>query len=189
MIVISRLLFAATLIALTGCAATPPRYVVPRTDPGDRIAIGFRTVEVRRVTLPSYAALSEILVESEDGSVVEAGSGVWADEPDRAITLELTRALGQITRAKIASEPWPFDAYPQARVEVRIEDMLARRDGQFVLSGQYFVAALDGSARDRAKLFDITAPIATDGGTSAIARARGETVQALAREIARSGLR
>ena len=144
---------------------------------------------VRRVTLPSYASLSEIFVEGEDGAVVEAKSAIWADEPDRAITLELTRALGQITGAKIASEPWPFDAFPQARVEVRIEDMLARRDGQFVLSGQYFVAALDGSSRDRAKLFNITAPIASDGGAPAIAQARGETVLSLAREIAKSGLR
>ena len=184
-----RLFLAITLVALAGCASTPPRYVVPKAEPGERIGIGFRTVEVRRVTLPSYASLSEIFVEGEDGSVVEAKSAIWADEPDRAITLELTRALGQITGAKVASEPWPFDALPQVRVEVRIEDMLARRDGQFVLSGQYFVAALDGSSRDRAKLFDIAAPIAEEGGAAAIARARGETVQALAREIARSGLR
>ena len=189
MTVILRLLFAATVFALVGCAASPPRYVVPRTDPGERIGIGFRTVEVRRVTLPSYAALSEILVEGEDGSVVQSGAAIWADEPDRAITLELTRALGQITGARVASEPWPFDAYPQARVEVRVEELLARRDGQFVLSGQYFVAAQDGSSRDRSKLFLITAPIAAEGGAPAIARARGETVQELAREIARSGLR
>ncbi len=185
----SQLILIATLVMVVGCAATPPRYVVPRAASAERIGIGFRTVEVRRVTLPSYASLSEIFVEGSDGSVVEAKSAIWADEPDRAITLELTRALGQITGAKVASEPWPFDAFPQARVEVRFEDMLARRDGQFILSGQYFVAALDGSSRDRAKLFDITAPIASDGGASAIAKARGETVQALAREIARSGLR
>ena len=68
------------------------------------------------------------------GPTIRAGRRRWS----------LTRHLNRITSARVASEPWPFLDNAAAEVEVRIEDMLARADGTFVLSGQYFVTAETG---------------------------------------------
>ncbi|MCQ0091589.1 hypothetical protein FGD77_07775 [Roseovarius sp. M141] len=176
---------AATLAA---CGGTPDeRVAVPRTDPVQSQRISYSTVALREVSLPTYAASEEIYV-SGPGGVISPDEGLlWADEPGRAITLELTRYLAQITGARVASEPWPFVDRAQVELELRVEEMLAHVDGTFRLSGQYFVAPENG--RDRANLFAVVVPIGGTFSAQDIAAARGSAVRQLAGEIAAKGLR
>ncbi|WP_135506911.1 PqiC family protein [Roseovarius aestuariivivens] len=172
--------------ALAACGAPESRVAIPKLQADERQSIAYRSVSLREVSLPSYAASEEIFVAGEDGLLSPNEGLLWADDPSRAITLELSRHLSQITGAQVASEPWPFDDYPQVEVELRIETMLPGADNVFRLSGQYFVAPENG--RDRSRLFDLAVPIVAEGA-GGIAAARGRAVQDLALDIARNGLR
>lgn len=180
--------FALTL-ALAACGDPDLRFAVPTVVPTETVGIAYNSVEVRTVTLPTYAQFEEIYVETPTGALTASPSLLWADDPTRAATLELTRALGAITNARVASEPWPFDSYAEVRVEVRVEEFVASQRGEFRLSGQYFIATLDGEGRDRAATFRVAVPLAPDAGPLAIALARGLAMAELADQIARGGLR
>lgn len=176
-------------LAVASCGGTPDRYSVTAPAISQTVRIGFGAVEVREVSLPTYAAADEITVQDASGKLVEAEGGVlWADSPERAVALELSRNLARLSGARIASEPWPFEAFPDARLEVRFESLLAGADGQFWASGQYFVGVTDGR-RERSGLFDLAVPFDIDGGPQAIATARGQVILDLADFIARNGLR
>ncbi len=175
-------------VALTACGGTPDRYSVAAPEVTQTSRIGFRAVEVRDVSLPAYAAADEIAVEDASGKLVSSSNTLWADSPERAVALELARHLARLSGARIASEPWPFESLPDARLEVRFESLVARADGQFRATGQYFVGVSDGR-RERAGLFDLTVPFDPKGGPQAIAVARGQVVLDLAEYIARNGLR
>lgn len=177
------------LASLAACGDPAQRYAVPAVTPLATVGISYRSVEVREVTLPTYAQLEEIFVETEDGALTSSTALLWADDPTRATTLELTRALSAITGARVASEPWPFDSYADVRVEVRVEEFIASARGEFRLSGQYFVATLDGGSRDRALPFRVSVPMAGNAGPAGIAAARGAAMTQLAEQIARDGLR
>jgi hypothetical protein len=177
------------VLALAACSPAPVRFAVPSVAPETRIGISYGTVELREVSLPTYAQNEEISIETLDGGITRQAGLLWADLPARAMTLELGSLLRVITGAQVASEPWPFDSRPQARVEVRVEEMVASQRGNFRLSGQYFVAALDGSERGRSRSFALSAPLSPDAGPAEIAAARGQVTAMLAEAIARDGLR
>lgn len=179
-------------ILLSGCSAlgSPTlRYPVPQVQPSQKVSIRYRTVEVRQVSLPEYAGLAEMSIQTAEGAIETDKSLLWADDPVRAVTLELSRNLGLITGATVASEPWPFDSFADARVEVRVEEMLTDRQNQFRLSGQYFVASTDGSNVNRSRLFQLTVPITGEPGPATTAAARGQIIADLALIIAKNGLR
>lgn len=181
-------LAAAGLLALTACSGPADLYSVPRAEATDRVAVSFRSIEVREVSLPSYAADDAIAVQGPGGVLLTDDDVRWADNPERAVSLELTRHLSALTGVRVASEPWPFETFPEATVEVRFETLLAGADGIFRGDGQYFVSTEDG-ARDHAHLFDLAVPFDLSGGPQAIASARGQLVLELADIIARDGLR
>ena len=181
-------LFAVLFVfGFAGCSVPADRFAVPAPPVAGQERMAFSSLEVRKVSLPTYALSDEISVQTEDGRLLTYGTALWADAPERAIALELSRHLAQITRARVASEPWPFEAFPQARLDVRFESLLARADGQFEAKGQYFVAVDEG--RERSGLFNLTVPYDVTAGPSAIAAARGQIVLDLARYILRDGLR
>ncbi|KAA2313453.1 membrane integrity-associated transporter subunit PqiC [Pseudooceanicola sediminis] len=184
------LLSLLAVLSLGACSADK-LYTVP-TPPAQaavgRIAIAYASVEVQDVSLPEYASGDAIPMRDDDGSVTASKNLLWADLPTRAVTLELSRYLRQITGAEVAPSPWPFLDRAQVRVDVRVEQMLAEANGSFRLSGQYFVAPETG-ARGRSALFDLTVPIGGDGGAVAIAAARGQAVLQLAQLMAQSALR
>ena len=136
--------------------------------------------------LPTYAASEEIFVAEPGGAITPLGP-LWADDPGRAMTLQLARDIGTITGAQAAPEPWPFRDYAAAKVDVRLEDMLATGTGQFRLSGQFFVAPDEGG-RDRSGSFAIEVPLPEEPSAAAIATARSAAVTELAEQIARRGL-
>ncbi len=185
------ILAALAALALAGCELSPElsRYSAPRPEAGERVGIAFTTVMVREVSLPSYASVEEILVAQPDGRLQAFEETLWADSPPRAVTLGLTAALAEKTRARVAPEPWPFGPQPEAVVDVRMEEFVATAGGQFRAVGQVFVAPAAEDRAERARSFEIEVPFDPEGGFPAIARARSAAVTELADLIARRTLR
>ncbi len=184
-----RFLALATLALLAACSSRPLRFTVPPAEPEGRIGVSFSTVELLDVSLPAYAEGDEILVQVPGNALTAVSRAQWADDPARAVTLDLSRALGDVTGARVAPEPWPFEEPPEAQVDVRVAEIVADASGAFLMRGQYFVASQDGSGRDRASEFRVSIPLPAGAGPAAIAAARGQATLALAQEIASAGLR
>lgn len=183
----ARVLSLALLAFLAACGSAE-RFAVTTPEVTQQTRIAFASVEVRDVSLPSYAAGDEITLQQEDGTLTSSSDVLWADAPERAIALELSRNLARLTGRRIASEPWPFEAFPDARLEIRFADLIATTTGAFRTSGQYFVAVADGR-RERSGLFELSVPFDPAAGPNAIAQARGQLILDLARFIARDGLK
>lgn len=184
---------ALALLLLAACGPAPVRVPVPQAPVGEPVAIAFAAVEVREVSLPLYAEGEDIFVQSGGGLSPLAGAQ-WADDPARALTLDLARALSDLTGARVAPEPWPFEEDAGAVVDVRVSEIVARTGaagapGAFVLEGQAYVGAREGEGRDSAQDFAIAVPLPEGAGPGAIAAARAEATRALARQIAERGLR
>ena len=178
----------AVTVLLSACFAGPEqRFAVPTAPAGDHVAVAFGSIVVRDLSLPDYASSQEIFTRDAGGALTSNPKLLWADEPVRAMTLELSSYLSRITGARVAAEPWPFTTGPDAAIEVRVADMVADAGGALRLSGQYFVATEGG--RNRGRLFDLTVPIGGAGTAADIAAARGLIVRDLARTIATEALR
>lgn len=177
------------LAALAACGGPgPDRFSVAPPEVSKTIRISHASVLLRDVSLPAYAASDEIHIRTETGALTSSSELLWSDSPERAVTLGLARDLARLTKARIASEPWPFDARPAATLEVRMEELYATADGSFRGTGQYFLGT-DTGVREKAGLFDLTVPYDVEGGPAAIATARGQLVLDLATLIAREALR
>tara|TARA_R110000782_G_scaffold21966_4_gene58657 strand:- start:493 stop:1056 length:564 start_codon:yes stop_codon:yes gene_type:complete len=185
--VVKNILGLGLLLALTACG-TADRFAVDTPQVTEKINIGFSAVEVRDVSLPTYAADEEIHILKNNGTMTSSADQLWADSPERAVALELSENLSRLTSRRIASEPWPFEAYPDARLEVRFSKLIASEAGQFRASGQYFVAVLNGT-QERSGLFDLSVPFDPKGGAASIAVARGQLILDLASFIALNGLK
>lgn len=179
-------LFATTCF-LAGCGRPADLYSVNAPEVTENIAIAFNSVEVRDVSLPAYAAADEIAIEAAGGVLLTDTDVRWSDDPERAVALELTRHLTRLSGKRIASEPWPFEDFPEAQVEIRFESLIASANGVYRASGQYFVSS-DIDKNDDFGLFDLTVSYNVAGGPAAIAQARGQLVLDLAKLIAREGL-
>ncbi|MFV0514455.1 MAG: membrane integrity-associated transporter subunit PqiC [Jhaorihella sp.] len=171
--------------ALGGCAGNSARFLIDPPAAETRIRVPVATIELRNVSLPGYAAALEIAQQDRDGALYNIPDVLWADDPVRGITVALARSLDQATTATAAAEPWPLAEPAQARVEVRVERMLARSDDNFEFSGQYAIAAPDGAVRERLVRFDILLPLAARDPQT-IAAASSRAVSALAVEIAKT---
>ncbi|MGR3480108.1 PqiC family protein [Salipiger marinus] len=177
------LTFMVPLLLAAACATPEQRF---RIEPAPveqtrRIAVG--TLEVRDVSLPTYAEASEILIEGADGALTPAENALWADDPRRAVSLALADRLGRITGATVASEPWPLEEPAQAAVHVRVSEMVARANGTFELGGQYALSSFDRVIRERVQRFAITVPLRA-ASPAGIAAATGTAVSQLADTIA-----
>jgi len=170
----------AAALPLMSCGDTTARFPIT----SDAVAVSkarvaVRTIEVRDVSLPAYAAASEIVVEQDGGALFVVPKSIWADDPVRGVTGALSRSLDERSTASVASEPWPLAQPADVRVEVRIDRMIAKTDGQFELSGQFAIAAPDGAIRESVERFSVNAPMAgTD--PAAVANATGTAIDGLA---------
>ena len=182
-----RPLAAIALLVLAGCSGPEPRIAAPITTVAEKVSIRYGSVELLDVSLPAYAA-DEALTVADAGLISVSDDILWDDDPTRAVTLTLARHLTEITGARVASEPWPFDSFPDVRVDVRVEQLLPTDAGLYIMAGQYFVAPQDGRGRDRASLFSLQAPL-SDATPAAIAASRAALIAELALLIAREGLR
>lgn len=188
MMISPRVLALGLALMLAGCGAPADRFAVAPAKVVQKVRIGFSSVEVRDVSLPSYAAAEEIHLQGLDGNLISSPDLLWADKPERAVALEVSQNLARMTGRRIAGEPWPFEAYPEARLELRFAELVATVDGQFKASGQYFVA-VEEEGRERSGLFDQTVSFDPDAGPSAIAAARGQLILNLSAFIAKRALK
>ena len=130
----------AAIAVLAGCGATSGRYLIDTPAPTQQVRVPLSTIEVRDVTLPDYVSSAEIMVQSEDGALRPVANAIWADNPVRGFTLMLARNLDTGSNAAAMTEPWPLTEPPHARVEVRVEQMVAQIDGTFRLTGQFAIS-------------------------------------------------
>lgn len=175
------------LILLTSCSSPSVRYPAVSPVVSGSIPTSVRSLEVRDISLPSYAESEEIHVQNADGSLTSSSTVLWADLPVRSMSLELSQNIATLTGARVASQPWPFEEPPQARLEVRMNELLAGADGIFRASGQYFVSSTQGG-RDRSGFFTSRVPFDSSAGPLAISKARGQVIVQLAQKIANDGM-
>ena len=189
--VIRSALFIVLSLGFAACSSSNDitRFAGPTAAPSKRIGIRYASVSVREISLPTYASAEFLVTEAADGTLVEDPDTLWADDPVRDVTLGFSRALTTITKARVAPDPWPFRSVPEATVDIRVDTFVARSNGTFVATGQYFVAPEDEEQPERARGFSISVPYLVAGGTQAIAGARSRVVTALAEHVARYGLR
>jgi hypothetical protein len=180
------------LLALGGCSdpEATARYPLAPVAVAQSLPNRLGSAELREVSLPQYAAGQEIAWQTEDGALRSTPDNIWADDPPRAMTLALARQISALSGATVIAEPWPLSEPPQRRIELRVEQFLARADGQVMLSGSYYIRP-DGMAggRDIVRRFELVQPIAglEAGGTATpaqIAAAQSQAVAELARRIA-----
>lgn len=177
-------LAALSLLLFAACSQNPAQVLVTPATPEVRLRPIVSSVEVRDISLPLYAAADAPVVLAEDGTLVQIRNTVWADTPERALTLQLAGDLGTITGARVAAEPWPFAAPPAAQVSVRVERFLGAPGGTFRMTGQYAIAPVDSGLSDRSGRFDIAVPMTGDSA-GALASAQGRAISQLAETIAR----
>lgn len=143
-----------------------------------------QSVMVRTVSLPAYAAAEEVPREQADGLIASEGSVLWADDPQRAVTLVLAQSLGTILNTDVGPEPWPFVGLPDVSVDVRVAQMLAGADGNFRLAGQVYVGGDGIGFRNSAESFDIRVPM-PDQSLASISAAQSAALVQLSEQIAR----
>lgn len=175
------------IVAALAACSSEPRFAARAPVPDARIGVRYSSIEVVQVTLPTYGAQESIYVRAADGAIKSMGP-LWADDPSRAVTLQLARDIGLITGSVAAPSPWPYRDLPDVRVDVRIEDFLATAEGSFLLSGQYYIAPEEGG-RGRARRFEYAVPVADPTSAASIVAARGAAVSGLSVEIVQNGLR
>ena len=179
------LLTCGLVVALAACSSPILRMDLVPVQSDLRLRALVSSVMLRTVSLPTYAAEEEVSVQNESGLIASDGEVLWADEPQRAATLAVTRHLNDILSATVGPDPWPFVDLPDVVVEVAVSDYLATNAGVFRLRGQYFIG---GDRIDFPKVvrsFDYTVPIAAEG-IGGVAPAQSQALLLLAEDIARS---
>lgn len=173
---------------LLACGSPEPRYGSVGASPmSERVSVNYARIEVTSVTLPVYAESEAIYTRDVSGAITPLGP-LWADDPDRALTLEIARELKEITGQLAAPEPWPFRDLPDVRIDVRLEVFHATSFGTFRIAGMVFVAP-EKYGPDRAKKFAFEVAVTEIKNPAAIAIARTAAVRELSYFIARRGLR
>ena len=127
----------------------------------------------------AFGAISKMQADA----ALEKNFEIHAGDPERAVTLILTRTLGDILNTDVGPDPWPFVGLPDVSVDVRVARMLGSVDGTFQLSGQFFVASEATTFRDSSHSFEITVPM-TDATVGSIAAAQSAALLSLAEQIA-----
>ncbi len=193
------ILAATTLLALAACDDNTRRYPLEATPSTIKVRASVSSVLVRSVSLPTYAASEEIAFQDEFGVIKLSASDLWADDPERATTLVISRHLNQMTSATVAPEPWPIEEQPKATVDVRVEQLVATNRNTLRLSGQYFVGGQEiqpeysedpepksprYTIRARSRLFDIEVPL-PGAASGALAVAQSNALRVLSERIAK----
>lgn len=180
-----RLIAVLLSAALAACAATqePASYLLeaaPRAQPAgplDGPALGLREVE-----LPLYARRPQMATIGPGGEVSSSDLHRWAEEPPRAASRLIARALSASLARPVVVEPWPPGVAPAALVDVDVDYLIGALGGELRLGGQYRLTGVDGSG-GAARPFDMREPVA--GETyGALAAAHGRALDALADLVA-----
>lgn len=182
-----RLPAAILLSALALSACSNPektgRFLIDPPVTGGQLPNRLGTAELKDVSLPDYASDQEVMWQTAEGAVRSSPDNLWADNPQRAFTLSLARAISDASGATVIGEPWPLAEPPQRSLEVRVEKALAQANGTYRLAGRYFVSEAGSGGTNHARSFDISVPMAGDQ-PQAIAAALSQAIAQLAGQIA-----
>lgn len=173
------------VLALSACSNPEKtgRFLIDPPTAGVSLPDRLGTAELRDVSLPGYASDQEVMWQTADGAVRSSPDNLWADNPQRAFTQSLARAISDVSGATVISEPWPLAEPPQRMLEVRVEKALAQADGTYRLSGRYFVSDETSGGANHARSFDIVVPLSGDQ-PGVIAAALSQAIGQLAQQIA-----
>lgn len=178
------MIFVGLAALLIACSGSTPRLDMAHISSELRLRAAVSTAIIRTVSLPTYAAAEELSIETDDG-LISADNGIlWADDPARAVTLALAHQIGDITRAKVGPDPWPFVGLPDVAVDVRVTRMITGVDGMFDFEGQFFVGGdgIDYPSSTNSFAYQMPVTTATPAG---IAQAQARALLALSEKIAR----
>ncbi|MEM8788750.1 MAG: PqiC family protein [Pseudomonadota bacterium] len=182
------MLKAAPFLALgllTACMQTDFAYhLIDPVSSELRVSTRADNIEVVSVSLPLYASLEEIGVAAGDGAVRFDEQNLWADDPERALSLSLARHMTEITGGVAAVEPWPLTSVPDARLTVQVERVIARPGGTVEFSGVYVLSPVAEEFADRAEQFSFAVPM-VQPGFGGVADAHGQAMLVLAEQVAR----
>ncbi|WP_299654821.1 membrane integrity-associated transporter subunit PqiC [uncultured Tateyamaria sp.] len=185
-----RLVAATALLFLVACGSEPPTRFEAASEPTpERVRIAYKAVSIRDVSLPTYAATEEISSADLDGRLSSSGSALWADDPVRAITLDVARALREVSGARVAPDPWPYQSRPEATVDIRFEELIPDANGEYRAAGLYFVAPDDEDRVEHAHEFAFSIQYDVEAGFAALAAARAQLANMLVLDIAQTALR
>ncbi|KKL55299.1 hypothetical protein LCGC14_2256800 [marine sediment metagenome] len=144
-------LIAVAFLAACSEGLGPVRYDVPPPTEPERISVSVGSVEVREVSLPLYAELETITMETPERQLITDIDILWADDPVRGITQALAVNLAEMTPAKVAAEPWPFSENADVRLEVRFTSALAQANALDVGLGGSVWSSDKAAAKEVAK--------------------------------------
>ncbi len=179
-----RNLAMCAVLTLSACGSKS-LYLIDRPVTAEKIRVSVATVEVKDVTLPAYAEASEIAVQGADGALTTIKGALWAEDPASAVTRAVAFNLDEVSTANVAAEPWPLADSPDAQIDLRIDRMLARADGQFELGGQFAITSPSGNGRERLQRFSILTPLA-DAAPGSVATATSRALLQLSTDIAQA---
>ena len=176
---------ALGLLALSACSnpEKTARYLIDPPSVGGQVANNLGTAELKDVSLPEYASDQEVAWQTADGAVRSTPDDLWADNPQRAFTLSLARAISDVSGATVIGEPWPLAEPPKRVLEVRVEKALAQANNVYRLSGRYFVSDEGSGGANHARSFDISVPMSGEQ-PAAVAAASSQAIAQLALQIA-----
>ncbi len=180
-----RLFLIAALAGLAACSPPLERLAMAQLQSDLELRPLVSSVMVRTVVLPTYAAVEEIAFEGPNGLIATNDDILWADDPQRAVTVVLSRNLADILNTDVGPDPWPFVGLPDVAVDVRVERMLAGADGTFRLTGQFYVGGDGIDFRNRSQPFAIEQAM-TDLSLGSIATAQAQALLTLSEQIART---
>ena len=91
------------LLALAACSSPEKtaRYLIDPPVTGGTVANRLGTAELKDVSLPEYASGQEVAWQTPDGAVRSTPDDLWADNPQRAFTLSLARAISDVSGATV----------------------------------------------------------------------------------------
>ncbi|MDX8349477.1 ABC-type transport auxiliary lipoprotein family protein [Cognatiyoonia sp. IB215446] len=175
------------LAAMALVACTPPidRLAMPRLQSELSLSPLVSSAMVRTVILPTYAELEEVAFETPSGLIAIDENVLWADMPDRAVTLNIAQSLADILDTRVGPDPWPFVGLPDIAIDIRVARMLAGADGVFRLTGQYYIGGDGIDFPNSTRAFEITQPM-PDQSLQSIAAAQSAALLTLSEQIARS---
>ncbi len=179
------LLWIALVSGLAACTTPINRVDLVPLQSTLRLQAAVSTVMLRTVSLPTYAAEEEVSIQDTTGLIFSDGDILWADEPERAATLAVTRHLNDILNATVGPDPWPFVDLPDVAVEVFVSDILATNTGDFRLRGQYFIGGDRIDFPKKVQNFDYSVPLPAEG-VGGVAAAQSQVLLLLSEDIARS---
>ena len=178
------MIFVGFTAMMAACSGSSARLDMAPVQSQLNLRAAAGSAMVRTVSLPTYAAAEELAIETPEGLIASSAGILWADDPSRAVTLTLTRNLGDVLSTKIGPDPWPFVGLPDVAIDVRVTRMIAGADGMFDLEGQYFVGGDGIDYPNTTTTFALQTPIASQAPAD-IALAQAQALLTLSEQIAR----